>query len=335
MTARTEAELELVLQVWECERRLDYPAIRALLEPLPLPALLANEELALLLLYAHIRLADISRAAELAELLAPLFPPERSDRNRRRYLFVAADLLLHGGRTTEFEALTQELHEQALQAHDTASVLRAVVNLGVRAGIRGDFVNSIRYMYRGLAIPTAVDGGRWTPMLHHNLAISYRELGMIAEAERHFEQSARYPRPEWMQALTSIDRAILLHVVGEAATAERLAQHALATMERAGTSGGMAECWYVLGMISIGTGELGAARRHLDRAAELLPPGNLLLAAQLHEEFAVLHLLDGDADAGGAARAGAERLYAELDALPRVERMRLRLEVVAAGNAAG
>lgn len=322
--------VELLLEVWQCERSLDYPGIRRLLEPLPLSTLLATEEFALLLLYAHNRLMDLAKSAELLEAAAPCFPPERDDRNRRRFLFAKAEVLMHRGRLSESEALLQDLEARSVQAQDTPSVLQATINLAVTSGIRGDNVQAIRHTYRALAIPDPLNGDRWTPVLHHNLGVSYRELGLIAEAERHFEQAGRYPRPEWMKAITDLDRAVLRHVVGESVTAERIAQHSLAVLERAGAHGRVAECWCVLGAIATSMGDLSAARNYLDAALRSLPPGNVLLPGQVHEELAVLHLLEGDTEAHHAARMTAARLYEQIDALPRMENMRVRLEVLAA-----
>lgn len=326
--------LDLLLDLWEWERTFNYPAIRDALQRLPRAEVLANEELSLQLLYAHLYLRESAVATELAAELRPVFSPARNDRNYRRFLNAYAHLVQLGGGLSEGQLLVEELQEKSQDAGDERHAFHAALQLGVITGLQGDFVQSVRHGYHALALSDTTDGGRWTSILHHNLGISYRELGLIAEAQRHFEQAARHPRPDWMVATGDLDRALLLHVVGDFDTAAGLARNSLATFARVDSPTGMGEAHLVLAKVALGQRNVDEAAAQLDRVMELLNPNDVLVVAQAQEELAVLHLLRGDEGARAEAERTADGLYRGLEAPWRAERMRMRLEILDSATAA-
>jgi tetratricopeptide (TPR) repeat protein len=319
-------DLDLLLQVWEAERTVDFSRIRTLLAPLSLERVLATDEYIILLVLAYARLGYSTQAATLLQAAASVFPPTRRDRNRTRFLNAAADYARRQGRLSEAEAMANEMLEYAHRTRDDSIMLNAFVILGITSGMRGDYVQSLRHFNRALAS----DSGRWTSVIHHNLALSYRELGFVAESQRHFEQAARHPRADWLEAGTMLDRAILLHLAGDEAAATELALRALEWFERIQSRLGMAEARTVLARIAASEGKLEQARQELESAFETLPPGDALLTAQAYEEAAVVAVMSGDVEARDTAQAAAEELYLQMEAGPRIERMRLRLEVLSA-----
>jgi tetratricopeptide (TPR) repeat protein len=327
----TEEDLDLLTQVWEADRVLDYPRIREMLSPLNLERVLASEEYTILLLYAYLRLGDGAEATALLNAAGSVFTPDRSDRNRIRFLCAAAEHAWREGRLAEAEIAAHEVLDVAHRKRDEAAMLHGLSALGIAAALRGDPVQSLRHFNRALPFRDR-DSGRWISGLHHNLAVVYRDLGFLAESQRHFEEAARHPRGVWLEVLTTLERALLLHVVGDGAAAEALARLGLNMSERIQFRSGMAEARTVLARIAIGMGELDQARRELESALGLLQHGDALLAAQTHEEAAILALLSGDAKACADAKKAAEEFYRVIEAHPRIERMRLRLEVLSAIN---
>jgi ATP/maltotriose-dependent transcriptional regulator MalT len=322
-----DSELDLLLQVWEAERVLDYPAIVALVERLPLERMLANEEMALVLLTAHSRLNRADDVPPLLDALRPRFPSTRRDRNYVRFRFLAAEHAQMLGRLVESDQLTHEGLEHA--GDDARLAFWGLMVLGVNAGIRGDYPELLRHLNRALA-SYAHGSERWLPVLHHNIAIGYRDMGFIAEAERQFELAARYARPVWMEGITDMERALLLLMTGDAAAAGELARRARETFERLDWSPGLADARVILGRVAAGAGRLDEAEAHLRAAADFVPRGHVLLEAQMNEEFAALAVLRGDAAGREAAEARATRLYEATEAAPRLERMRRRLAALAA-----
>jgi tetratricopeptide (TPR) repeat protein len=307
--------------------------MRDLLESLPTAKLLKTEEFVILLILAYSRLNDAAKAADLLHLSEPLFPQIRQDRTRIRFLGAAAEICIDQGRFAEADRLAHEIQDYAYKTHDGVLAVHAAMLLGTSAGSRGDFLQSLRYSNRALA---SVEGHstRWIPALHHNLGVAYRELGFIAEAERHFELASRHSGPEWMQAITNIDRAILYLIGGDPAAGRELACHALTLFQRMQSFGGMAEAHCILARIAATEGELSHARQELTSALSLATHGSLLLLAQIYEEVTALELLCGNRQARKEAEETAERYYRQIDALSRVKRMKLRLKVLSTGDPA-
>jgi tetratricopeptide (TPR) repeat protein len=326
---RKERDLDLLARVWEADRVLDYPLIRELLSPLDVEQLLASEEFTLLLLFAYLRLGDQTKAATLLQAAAPLFPATRSDRNRIRFLNAAANHTLRQGRLSDTEDLANEMLVYGHRTRDDSTMLSAFIVLGIVAGTRGDYIQALRHFTRALASSHS-DSGRWISVVHHNMAVAYRELGFAAESQRHFEEAAKKPRPSWVEGGSMLDRALLLLQVGDEPAAAELARRAMECFERIQSPLGIAEARTVLARIATAEAEVDQARQELESAFEMLQPGDALLTAQAHEEAAVVAALSGDTEARVAAQATAEQLYLQMEASPRIERMRLRLGVLSA-----
>jgi ATP/maltotriose-dependent transcriptional regulator MalT len=329
----SDEDLGILAQVWEAERVLDYPKMRDLLESLPAAKLLETEEFVILLMLAYSRTSDASKGADLLQLSAPLFPHTRQDRTRIRFLGAAAEIYMDQGRFTEADRLAHEIQDYAYKTRDGVLAVHASMIRGNIAGHRGDFLQSLGYFSRALA-SVEQHSTRWIPVLHHNIGVTYRELGFIAEAERHFELSSRQARPEWMQAITNMDRAILRLMVGDPAAARELAYRGMTLLDGIQSQGGMAEAHCILGRIAAAEGHTTEARQELTSALSLVAGGNLLLLAQIYEEVAALELIVGNQQAREEAEATAERYYKQLDAAPRVKRMKLRLEELSIGATA-
>jgi tetratricopeptide (TPR) repeat protein len=318
-------DLDLLIQLWEADRVLDYPRIRELLSPLDPQRVLASEELTLLLLFAYLRLGDHKQAESLLQAAAPSFPATRNDRNRIRFVNAAANHTLRQGRMSETEALANEMLGYGHRTRDDSTIFNALLILGIVSGTRGDYVQALRHFMRAQASSHS-DSGRWASVVQHNLAVAYRELGFAAEAQRHFEEAAQQSRPIWLEAGTMLDRALLLHLICDEAAAAELGRRALEWFESIQSRAGIAEARTVLARIAAAEGKLEQARQELD--FRTLPPGDALLTAQAHEEAAVIAALSFDLVARDTAQAAAEKLYLQMEAGPRIDRMRLRLEVL-------
>lgn len=323
-------DLDLVLEGWRLQQALDFVRVRELLGTLSMDRLLRTPELASLLLHAHIHLQDYARAEQMLEQMRPSFSVRPNDTLHRRFVNAEAGLYCRRGQLAESDALSHTLLEMAYAAGDIELVLNANSMLGIAAIDRGDFVYALRMLQRCLALPDEVRED-WMPVVHHNLAVAYRELEFTAEAERYFEASERGTTAEWVSAHNAVDRAVLLYRTGDdPAAAWALAAHGLAIFERLGMLPGIAESRLALAQIMGSRGDVAHARALVNRALAELPPGHILLSAQLHEELAALDVMEGRP--GTDARAAAEAFYGQLAAGPRLQRMRERLEHLGTGR---
>lgn len=324
----TAEDLELLVEVWEADRVLDYPRIRELLSQLSPDRLLASEECTILMLYAYLRLDDGPHAAALLKAAASVFTPERSDRNRIRFICASGEHAWRQGRLSDAEKLAGEVLDFAHRTGDGAFMLHGLSALGVTAAIRGDFVQSVRHLNRALPFRDS-DSGRWRSGLHHNLGTSYRDLGFTAESQRHFEEAGRHPRPAQLEAITTVDRALLFHAIGDVGAAKELAHLGFAMSERIPLRSGMAEARLLLASLAALEHELERAREELMAVFQLLPVGDHLLRGQTYEEAAIIAALSGDMLSSAMAESEAEQIYRRLEALPRIANMKSRLAELA------
>src|SRR5687768_7982805 len=152
-------------------------------------SLMAEPELGFLFALASRVVGQTQRALETAsavEKLAQL-------RGDRRLRAEAANLVgiahFEAGRLAEAEECWGGLLASAADWGDEESSTRASNNLGVLANVRGQRDRALLHYERALASYQRLGNVRGLAETHHNLGISYRDLGFDREADAHFRRA--------------------------------------------------------------------------------------------------------------------------------------------------
>ena len=204
-------------------------------------------------------------------------------------------------------------------------VARTTNNLGLIANIRGRRRDALM-MYE-LAVPTyqKVGSAQGLAELHHNMAISYRDLGDLDKADKSEQRAIEFARAAQvarLAALAAIGRADVALRRGEAALARVAASRGATECLGLGDQSGAVDGLRVLGLACIAEGEIEEAAVALEQALGLATRhGNPFLQAETLRAKAQLARARGALceawDLGEAARALFERVgaVAECDEL--------------------
>jgi tetratricopeptide (TPR) repeat protein len=216
---------------------------------------------------------------------------------------------------------TQALAE-AEQEDDPATVGRCSNNLGIIASLRGDHGRAVGSYTMALAAFRQAGLHAGAAETLHNLAIAYRDQGNLEGALQTADQAVHEASEAGdlrLVALTQGGRAEIRLLAGDAAVAQREAEHAVATHREVGDIVGEAEDLRVLGCALAALGNEGEADRTLrlviDRAEAF---GRPLLAARAERDLARLFLTrvgreEEASDLARRARARFIRLGADAE----------------------
>lgn len=321
--AKAYDRTQLLLRAWELEAATDLQQIIDFLGPVPEPILLEEPELAMLLLYARAHRFDAEGAAALIDVMREPSRQWTDGRLQRRFLNFQGIVCLRLGQLDEAVALLKRLEHLSIAADDAATLQWATGNLGIISDMRCDHAEALLYYQRSLACQLRSPEQRWFSVIHHSLGMTYRQLGFFAESQSHFEQALRLPRSEAENV--DLERALLMHDMGELEVAEALARRALERAADPPVPGFSAEAYRTLGKVAIRRRDLPGARQFLLRAQAETPAYHTLLQADVWEEFAVLELLAGNAARSAEAERESVSAYQRVGAPKRAERAKLRL----------
>jgi tetratricopeptide (TPR) repeat protein len=274
----------------------------------PAEALFADPELAFLAAVGYRRTGETSTALGMLERVEP----EARRRGDRRLIGevinLAGNALFECGRTDEAEARFSELLDVSSQWGDDEGKARASNNLGVLANVRGRRDLALTCYQRALAAYQHQGNARGLSQTHHNLGISYRDLGFDREADDHFRRAVDYAElsdtPD-VVAMAELERALLRARGGDPTLATEMARRARDRFEAIGSPVGVADAERVLALARRAEG--------MDDEALVLLDG-ALAAARAHDD-ALLHaevqrdrgtLLRDRGDAAGAREALAD-----------------------------
>lgn len=324
--ARREA---LLVRAWELERARAYPEVVALLAPLGPEALLAEPELGASLADAWLNVGELERGVELARLLEEPCRRQGNTRLFRRRLNLEGLLLFQQGRVEAAERAWLEMLDASARCHDERGEAAATLNLATVASIRCEWPRAVLLSQRAIAAFQRLGNARNLGAAHLNLALTLREMGRRHEAGQHLEHGMELLRAHGTEAelaKAEMQRALLFLDRGDARLAGAAAARALERLDRAGMRLAGADAEHVAGSVALAEGRREEARRRFARALERLAAGHDLLSeAQTYEELAVLERQEGNAAASREAREAAERIYREMSAPGRAERLRGRL----------
>lgn len=278
--------------------------------------LLEEPELAFLFALACRVVGRPGKALEVAGRVEPL-----ARRRGDRWLLAEVVNLLgialwETGRVDDAEARFAELLEAAAEWHDEESSARASNNLGVLANVRGRRDLALSYYQRALASYHRLGNVRGVAETHHNLGISYRDLGFDREADHHYGRAVELAEGggiEDVVALAETERAMLRARAGDGRLAAQMGRRALARFRALSDPTGAAQAIRVLAAAARAEGEDDAAERHLDEALAIAREhSDALLHAEVQRDRGMLLRDRGD-------RAGARE--ALLDSVARFEQI--------------
>jgi tetratricopeptide (TPR) repeat protein len=291
---------------------------------LPEAAVVAEPELGVLYADACRRVGQTLRSLEVGERLEA-----RVRRAGRKDLTleltnVIGMALFEAGRMEEAERRFQALLDDATAWRNVEFTARAANNQGIIANVQGERDLALSCYQHALAAYQGLGHLRGLAQTHHNLGISYRDLGLHGEADAHHRRAielAREAGSEDVIALAELERAVLRTLAGDGRMAEALARRARHRFRRLGDPLGRAEALRVLAAAARADGRDRLAEKRLEAAlAVARAHRDELLLAEVRRDQGVLLRDRGQHDRARTAL---------LESADHYERLGARAEAIA------
>jgi tetratricopeptide (TPR) repeat protein len=294
----------------------------------------AEPELAYAYAAACRQLGDTARALQVAAW-AEAEARRRGDlRRAAEAVNLVGNALFEEGRLDEAEARFGELLSYAAEWGDEEFAARASNNLGILSNVRGRRDLALASYQRALASYQRLGNVLGLAQTHHNLGISYRDLGFDREADSHFNRAmelagadgpaaasrAAETDTETVIAVAEAERAMLRVRKGDAPLAEALATRALQRFERIGDPRGRADVLRVLAAAArAGARDDDAILRLQDALSTARAHSDPLLLAEVQRDRGLLFRDRGDSDAARHALTESAEHFARLGATAEAE----------------
>ena len=266
----------------------DWPTLVARAAVVEDEALLREPEVAWHTAVAARRVGQAGRALALARLLEPVARLRGERRLIADVVNLTGVVLWESGRAAEAEVRFAELLEAATEWGNEDDVAAACNNLGVLANVRGRRDLALTYYQRALAAYQRLGSVAGLSQTHHNLGISYRDLGFGREADTHFRRAielAGEAEREDVVALAEAERAGLRAAWGDGKLAGEMARRALERFQRISDPTGAAQAIRILGLAAHADGDLSAAESRFDEALAIARSHNdALLRAEVQRD---------------------------------------------------
>lgn len=329
MTGPSAAHLDDVL---ERARALSHAGawsdVVALLEPM-VPFPVASGDLRVLYAEALMRVGRERAACEWLRMIVPSLLARGDRANHRRALnllgvgsFFLGDLDEAGG------ALNAAL-DLASQEDDLLLIARTTNNLGMIANLRGEHEAALGH-YR-LAVPAYQRLGqrRGLAESYHNIAITYRDLGELEQADEYERRAMDYaaagvaPR---VAAMGLIGRAEVALRRGDPQFARGTAQRAAEELNALEDPMNEADAHRLVGTAATAMGRFADAEAAFDRALSIARArGHTLIEAETLRDRARGLSARGAPDQGRPDAVAAIALFEKLGATSEVEALRTLL----------
>jgi tetratricopeptide (TPR) repeat protein len=269
--------------------------------------------LALLLAEAELRVGDpaVARGHLLAAIVSLEQGGDPAGRRLALNLLGAAQFEL--GALDEAEQAFTSARDLATAAGDHLMFARTTNNLGTIANLRGQHQVALS-LYR-LAIPAFQRSGNAAGLaeVHHNIAITFRDLERLDEAEDAELQAFEFAGQAGarrLRAMALVGRAELLLRRGDVPVAEAWARTAATDYASLPDPVGEADALRVVATARLELGVPGTAREPVHRAVELARRhGSALVEAEALEVRARYHDAVGQPDQARADASEAMQLY--------------------------
>ncbi|HET7232388.1 MAG TPA: tetratricopeptide repeat protein [Longimicrobium sp.] len=312
----------------------DWQALAARGDQLAVDVLLGEPELGLHVAVARRKVGQARRALELAGALEP-----EARRRGDRWLLTDVVTLIgvalwESGRVDEAEDRFAELLEAATAGQNEEASANAANNLGVLANVRGRRDLALTWYQRALAAHQRQGNVRGLAQTHHNLGISYRDLGFDSEADRHFARAIEFGQEletDELVAMAEIERAMLRVRRGDAELGGEMARRAGERFQRLGSPVGAADAQRVMAAAERERGRMDEALALLDAAlATSLNHDDPVLRAEVQRDRGLLLRDQGSIGAARQALADSIERFALIGAAAEAEALRAILAELAA-----
>jgi len=217
----------------------------------------------------------------------------------------------------------------ATQAEDLLVLARATNNLGAIANMQGDHEQALSH-YR-LALPTFQRLGqrRGLASSYHNLAITYRDLGELEEADEHELRAIEHATDGGVPRLAAMGRVGRAEVAlrrGDAAFAESTARIARDEFARLGDPQNEADASRLIGAACTAQRRFVEALEAFDRALEIARArGHALNEAETLRDRAELYMAQGQLASARDDARSAIALFDRLGATRERDALRKRI----------
>ena len=267
-------------------------------------------------------LIRVGRAREARDWLGAALPAMQRSDDR---LSLRMATVLSGAAHLELGELApaRQAFEATLELarfdRDEALVARAMNNLGIVANIEGRWDDAIALYTLALTMHQRNGDRRGLAECSHNLAITHRDRGELAEADEFERRSAEFARAaeqERLLALARLGRAEIALRRRDFALAASAARRLVIQFERLGDRIRAADALRLEGVASTGLSHYARARELLDRAVQIAGDiGALLNTAEALRARAELSLAEGKRDAAIVDARQAIAAYGALGAV--------------------
>lgn len=327
-----ERRAELLLQTAELTDRQAYRAVATLLSALKIEDLIAEPELGCQLGHAWYRVDNFDQALELVTQLSEPCRRRGNDRVYRRRLNLEGTLLLEFGETAKAEGAFLEVFHRAIAVGDQHFVGYATLNLGAVASIRGEWTNALVALEHAMAAFQRLGGNYALAACHQNLAMTYREIGMLLQADSHFERSLELfhsigSNVELDIASAEFERALAISASGDLPRAEATVRRSIDRIRRADSgpyplTRHEGEALRVLGVVLLARRAMDEAKACLEQALQCSKAVKVrLLEAEVYEALSWWATTAGDIAESQRLAINAAEIYSQLGAKTRAERV--------------
>lgn len=308
--------------------RGEWEGALAILEPLSGTAPVAGE-LALLYGEALMRTGRERLALQwLLKIDGELASSDRSAHRRVVNLLGAAYFAL--GELDEATARFSEALELASQSDDLLLLARATNNLGALANLRGEREKALAHYRLALPAYQRVGQHRGIAEGHHNLAITFRDLEQLEEADEHERQAIEYategavPR---LACMGRIGRAEIALRRGDAPLAEMTARLAAQELMRLGDPQNEADARRLVGAACTAQQKYFDALEAFDYALAIARTrGHALTEAETLRDRVQVRVSQGERTLAIADAMAAIAIFTKLGASTEREALERRLE---------
>jgi len=285
----------------------------------------APSELALLRAEALTRVGAVREAREWLHELIPVVRARGPASHRRALNLLGAACFFLGELDEASDAFTMAL-EMASETDDLLILARATNNLGMIANLRGDHDTALGH-YR-LAVPTYQRLGQRRGLAEsfHNIAITYRDIGALEEADEYERRAIDYaadgvaPR---VAAMGRIGRAEIALRRGDPQFAKGTSERAAVELARLHDPVNEADAHRLVASASATMGRIAEAEAAFERALAIARAGGHMLieAETLRDRARALQAQGRSADAR-VDTDGAIVLFERLGATSEVDALR-------------
>jgi tetratricopeptide (TPR) repeat protein len=286
-------------------------------------------ELALLYGETLLRTGRERMALEWLKQVEPTLAVADRAAHRQVFNLIGAACFALGDLDEAASAFSEAL-DLASQNDDLLLLARASNNLGAIANMQGKHEVALGH-YR-LAVPAyqRVGQARGIAEGYHNLAITFRDLGELEEADENERRAIEYatdgavPR---LAAMGRIGRAEIALRRGDARLAEMTARVAAEELERLGDPWHEADAHRVVGVALGAQVHLADALTAFDRALQIARSrGHSLNEADTLRDRAILMLRQGEREWGERDARAAIEIFRRLGAVGECEGLERRLD---------